>query len=110
MVKLIDEISQIQYLNDEKVIFLNKLRKESEQYEQTDHERPQYKPQGSSRPVPDRTMTEMIDQALHDIQENNNRFPQYLRDLRSNLDVVRIADDQSVPSSTLHGQILKRYQ
>ena len=105
--KLIDEISQIQYLNDEKVILLNKLRRESEQYEQTVHERPQYDPAYGDTAPPDQTTTEMIDQALHEIEENNKRFPQYLRDLRSNLDVVRIVSDQSVLSSALQSQTLK---
>ena len=107
MVKLIDEISQIQYLNDERVIFLTKLCKESQQYEQRDHERPQCDPRSG---YATQTTTEMIDQALHKIEEDNNRFPQYLRDLRSNLDVVRIAGDQSVLSSALQGQLLKLYQ
>ena len=107
MVKLIDEISQIQYLNDERVIFLKKLRKESEQYEKTDHERPQYDPGFRVPAPPDQTTTEMIDQALHKIEESNNRFPQYLRDLKSNLDVVRVSSDQSLLSSALQGQTLK---
>ena len=107
MVKLIDEISQIQYLNDERVIFPKKLRKESELYEQRVQERPQCDPRSG---YATQTTTEMIDQALHGIEEDNNRFPQYLRDLRSNLDVVRVSGDQSVLSSALHGQTLKLYQ
>ena len=101
MVKLIDEISQIKYLNDEKISFLKKLRRESEQYEQTVRERPQYHPETITR-APIQTTTEMIDRALKEIEEKNDRFPQYLRDLKSNLDVVRTTD-QSVMRSTLHG-------
>ena len=103
IVKLIDEISQIQYLNDEKIGFLNKLRRESEQYEQNVLERPQYDPEYVNYWTPPiQTTTKMIDQALYEIGEKNNRFPQYLRDLRSNLDVVRTVD-QCVMRSTLHG-------
>ncbi|KAL8784653.1 MAG: hypothetical protein Q9195_008956 [Heterodermia aff. obscurata] len=95
MVKLIDEITQIQYLNDEKVLFLNQLRKENEQYEQTGHEQTGHEQTDHEQTdhkwrdlFADRTTTEMIDQALFEIREQNNRFPQYLRDLRSNLDVI----------------------
>ena len=110
MVKLIDEISQVKYLNEEKVTFLTKLRKESEQYEETVHERPQYIPRLRYEHLPDHTMTGIIHQAVHEIEEKNKKIPDYERDLRSNLDVVRIADDQSILISTLHCQILKRYQ
>ena len=109
-VNLIDELTQIQHLKDEKVTFLHKLRKESEQYEQADHEKPKFWGGDGDTAPADYTTTEMIDKALHTIEEKNNRFPQYLRDLRSILDVVSFAGDQSVLSSTLHGQILKLYQ
>lgn len=46
------------------------------------------------------TMTERIDMAFTAIEENNHRYPKYLRDLRANLDVVRTPHEH-IPSQPL---------
>lgn len=69
--------------------FLRKYRKECE----TQESKPPFIPHDGAcnntethRPVG--TMKAMIDTALEEIEEDNNKYAQYVRDLKSNLDVV----------------------
>ena len=93
--KLIDAISQIQYVGEQNRRFLLKLRKECEALEHDDAMKPQcgsYQPPSSKKEeysIP--SMVGVIDSSLEAIEENNERYPDYLRDLRSSLDVVRIS-------------------
>ena len=104
LIELIDEISQIQYIAEQKLSFLRKYRKECETQEPKhpailqDGAR---NDTGSDRPVG--TMKAMIDTALEEIEEDNTGYEQYLRDLKSNLDVVF----HDIPNLVIGGRTLR---
>ena len=98
LIELIDEISQIQYIGEEKLSFFRKYRKECE----TQEPKPPVIPQDgarndtqSHRPV--RTMKAMIDTAVEEIEEDNHKYGQYLSDLKSNQDLVLPPPDPKDP-------------
>ena len=90
LIGLIDETSQIQYIVEQKLSYLRKYRKECETQEAQTPVIPQDGVRSdteSHRPV--ETMKAMIDAALEEIEEDNTAYVQYLKDLKSNLDVVQ---------------------
>ncbi|KAL8668926.1 MAG: hypothetical protein Q9168_006468, partial [Polycauliona sp. 1 TL-2023] len=86
-VELIDTVSQIEYIGEQKVRVLEKFRKDTANSKSPPL--PEMKAPHSTETIQKiQSVAEMIEDALEEVRERNHRYHQYTVDLKSGLDVI----------------------